>query len=307
MHERAAHAAVGHRAARPGARAWRAFAAMVLALALATFACADVPVPQLHAHVTDTTGTLTGAQVAQLEQRLDALEKRKGSQLMILILPTTQPEDIGSFSLKVAERNRIGRAQPDDGLLLLVAKDDRKARIEVGYGLEGVVTDAIASRVIREYLAPHFRENDYAGGLDAASAMLVKLVDGEPLPPPMSAQDEGASDGGDTWMFALFIGFLVGSFGAATRLKPKLLRRIGAGAVAATGAMLLLGAGVGLVLAGVVAFLVAGAAGSPGGRYVSGGSPGWGGGGWGGGSSGGGGGWSGGGGGFGGGGASGGW
>jgi uncharacterized protein len=266
-------------------------------------------VPKLTAHVTDLTGTLTPAQVAQLEARLVALEQRKGSQVLILMLPTTQPEAIEPFALKVAEHNRIGRAEVDDGLLLLVAKDDRKARIEVGYGLEGVVTDALASRVIREYLAPKFRANDYAGGLDEASAVLEKLVDGEPLPPPMAAAAD--EEGDPSWMFAIFIGFFVGIFAAGTRLKPVPLRRIGAGAVAAAGAAALLGMGGYLLISAIIAFLISGAKGS-GGRYIG---PGVGGGGWGGGGfggggggfGGGGGGWSGGGGGFGGGGASGGW
>jgi uncharacterized protein len=277
----------------------------LLALAVvAPRAQADVPVPTLHAHVTDLTGTLDAAARQRLEQRLTALETRKGAQLVILMLPTTQPETVEQFSLKVAEQNRIGRGKVDDGLLLLVAKDDHKARIEVGYGLEGVVTDAIASRIIREYLAPAFRKNDYAGGLDEASAALVKLVDGEPLPPPLAAQDEGRKSG-DLWFFGLFIGLVIGSMAAGTGITPKLLRRLGAGGVAAAIAAVVFGLGVPLLVAAAVAFLFAGSRGSSGGGpYVGSGGWGSGGGGW---SSGGGGGFSGGGGSFGGGGASGGW
>jgi uncharacterized protein len=287
----------------PRAAAW--LVALWLALLAPAIALADVAVPTLKAHVTDLTGTLSADQTARLEARLAALERRKGSQFLILMLPTTQPETIEEFSLKVAEHNRIGRAKVDDGLLLLVAKDDRKARIEVGYGLEGVVTDALSSRVIREYLAPKFRANDYAGGLDDASAMLEKLVDGEPLPAPMAAQDEG--QGEPPWFFAIFIGLFVGLFAAGTRLRPVPVRRLGAGAVAAFVAARVMGVGVSLAVAAIVAFLMSGAKGT-GGRYigpgVGGGGGGWGGGGFGGG---GGGGFSGGGGGFGGGGASGGW
>ena len=289
------------------ARRLAACMVLVVSALLAGPACA-VAVPKLTAHVTDLTGTLPPERVAALEQRLAALEQRKGSQFLVLVLPTTQPETIEQFSLRVAEQNRIGREEADDGLLLLVAKDDRKARIEVGYGLEGVVTDAISSRVIREYLAPRFREGDYAGGLDEATAVLEKLVDGEPLPPPMAAQDSGDADSSP--FLPIVIGLFVGVFAAGTRLRPVALRRLGAGGVAAAGAFLLLGSVGALAIAGIVAFLLSGARAVAGGRYI--GHGGYGGGGFGGGFGGGGGGfggggWSGGGGGFGGGGASGGW
>lgn len=283
--------------------------AVVASALLAGPALAAVPVPKLAAHVTDLTGTLPPDRVAALEQRLAALEQRKGSQFLVLVVPTTQPETIEQFSLRVAENNRIGREDADDGLLLLVATDDRKARIEVGYGLEGVVTDAIASRVIREYLAPRFRAGDYAGGLDEATAVLEKLVDGEPLPPPMAAHDTGEAD--PSFLFPIVIGLFVGMFAAGTRLRPVVLRRLGAGGVAAAGAYFLLGSLGALAIAGVVAFLLSGARAVAGGRYIGHGGfggGGFGGGGFGGGGGGfGGGGWSGGGGGFGGGGASGGW
>jgi len=288
-------------------RPWRAaLAAAWLACLAPAVALAAVDVPTLAAHVTDRTGTLAAADIARLEQRLVALEQRKGSQVAILLVATTQPETIEGYALEVAEKTRLGRAEPDDGLLLLVAKDDRKARLEVGRGLEGAIPDAIASRIIREYLAPKFREDDYAGGLEDAVVQIEKLIDGEPLPPPMEA-GRASDDGG--LAPALLIGFFVGVFAASTRLRPKVLRMVGAGGVAAVAVLVLLGAGFGLVVAAVVAAIVSMVAG--GGRYIGhGGGGGWGGGGfggggWGGGS--GGGGWSGGGGSFGGGGASGGW
>jgi uncharacterized protein len=276
-------------------------------LALAPVASAEVPAPKLAQHVTDLTRTLSAEEVAALEARLAALEARKGSQLAILLVPTTQPETIEQFALRVAEANALGREGPDDGLLLLVAKDDRRARIEVGRGLEGAIPDAIASRVIREYLGPKFREGDYAGGLSDATAVLEKLVDGEPLPAPLAEEHEGGEGG--AFPVALVIGFFVGVFAAGTRLKPKLVRMGGAGVVAGIIAFAVLGLGAGVVLAPVVAALVSAVAGTRG-RYIGhgGGFPvGYGGGGWGGGMGGGGGGWSGGGGSFGGGGASGGW
>ena len=269
---------------------------------------AAAPAPMaLRQHVTDLTGTLNSAELSQLESQLAALEQRKGAQLAVLVVPTTGDEPIEQYALAVAEKTKLGRKDPDDGLLLLVAKDDHRARIEVGYGLEGAVTDALASRIIREYLAPKFRANDYYGGLQDAVAMLVKLVDGEPLPAPMAPGPEGQAS--SPLLFAAMVGLFVGLFAGATRVRPVFLRRIGAGGAAAAIAMLLLGLGtIGLVSA-VIAFLLSGGGG---GRFGSGrgswgtfpmGGGGWGGGGFGGG----GGGWSGGGGGFGGGGASGGW
>lgn len=280
-----------------------ALIALALACSWAWPATAQVAVPALHAHVTDLTGTLTAAQTQALETRLAALEKRKGSQFLILMVPSTQPQAIEEFSLAVAEKNGIGRKKVDDGLLLLVAKDDRKARIEVGYGLEGAIPDAIASRVIREYLAPHFRQNDYAGGLDEASAVLEKLIDGEQLPAPMADETSGEPP---NEFFAVFIGLFIGLFARGFGFKPVTLRRIGAGGLAALVVWWLFSVGAAVAIAAVVAFLFSGA-GS--GRFGS-GRGGWGsfpsgGGGWSSGSSGGG--WSGGGGSFGGGGASGGW
>lgn len=285
-------------------RTWLLLAALLLCLAGAP-AWSAATVPVLNRHVTDQTGTLTPEQVAQLEARLVALEQKKGSQVAVLMVATTGDQSLEGYSLAVAEAAQLGRAKTDDGLLLLVAKDDRKARIEVGYGLEGVVTDALSSRVIREYLAPKFRANDYFGGISDAVGVLSTLVEGEPLPAPMAAEP-GAS-GSPNLMLAAFVGFFIGMLASGTRLKPVLLRRLGAGGIAAGIAWFVLAAGFTSLVAALVAFLVSSAGG---GRFGSGrghwGSFPAGGGGWGG-SSGGGGGWSGGGGSFGGGGASGGW
>jgi uncharacterized protein len=278
--------------------------ACCFALLATASAAAQAEVPVLHAHVTDLTGTLTAEQTQALEARLSALEQRKGSQFLILMVATTGSQPIEEYSLAVAEKNRIGRSKTDDGLLLLVAKDDHKARIEVGYGLEGAIPDAIASRVIAEYLAPHFRQNDYAGGLTEASAVLEKLIDGEQLPPPMASADGRQSL--PPIAIAVFIGLFIGSFSRVFSIVPVTLRRIGAAGIAAFAAWLIFSIGLSAAVAAFVAFLFAGASsgrfGSGGGNWgsFSGGGGGWGG-------SSGGGGWSGGGGSFGGGGASGGW
>ena len=168
-----------------------------------------LPVPPLTARVTDTTGTLTAAQKAALEAKLEGFERTKGAQVAVLMVPTTQPEDIAQYSIRVAEAWKLGRAQPDDGALLLVAKDDRRLRIEVGYGLEGVLPDAIASRIIRETIAPRLQQGDYYGGIDAGVDRLLAVIRGEALPPPEDRwQGEGAKDRGAQLLPMLFFGVI---------------------------------------------------------------------------------------------------
>jgi uncharacterized protein len=274
--------------------------------------------PPLDSPVVDTTGTLDAASKQQLEQQALALQQRKGSQLQILLVATTQPESIEQYTQRVFDQWKLGRKGVDDAVLLVVAKDDRAVRIQPGYGLEGAIPDITAGRVIREYLAPKFRQGDYAGGLIDATAQLVKLIDGEPLPEPMTRQgSEGSEGGGEGWLFALFAAFIVAQVarGIFGRLPAGLRGLLGGGA---SGAVAWLLSSVLLVggLGAVIGFLVGLISGGGGGRYAR--DRGWGGfgngpwigtgggGGWGGGSMGGGG-WSGGGGMSGGGGASGSW
>ncbi len=162
-----------------------------------------VAVPALSGQVLDLTNTLSAEQKKKLVDQLAALESSKGSQVAVLILPTTQPETIAEFSLRVAEAWKIGRgkvADPlakgaakrvDDGVLLVVAKNDRKIRIEVGYGLEGAIPDALAKRIITDLIAPKFREGDFAGGIENGVASLVKLIQGEALPAPPEVWQDG--------------------------------------------------------------------------------------------------------------------
>ena len=267
--------------------------ALGITLALcALLVWAQVAVPQLLRRVTDLTATLDTAQVAALEARLAAFEAQKGSQIAVLIVPSTAPEDIAQFGIRVAETWKVGRARVDDGVILIVAKEDRTLRLEVGYGLEGAIPDAVAKRVIAEIIVPHFRDGDYAGGIDAGVTQLMRLIEGEALPPPAtmgSAPDEGS-------FMLLIVGGLVVGWGLSL-----LMSRPAAGGLAA------LGSGVaGAILLGltpllfiIVVFVFAGVAGGfrHGGGWSSGGGS-WGGGG---------GSWGGGGGGFGGGGASGRW
>ena len=287
------------------------FAALLAFAVLLGAARAEVPVPPLKARVTDLTGTLSAQQKAELESSIAAYEARRGSQLAVLMLPTTQPEEIAQYSIRVAEAWKIGRKGVDDGLLLVVAKDDRRLRIEVGYGLEGVIPDSVARRVIDERITPRFREGDFFAGVRDGVNQLIKLAEGEKLPPPQAAPARDPSPPVNL-LEAAFVGFMFAVI-AGTFLRPMFGRFLGSLVVAAgLGVLgwLLYKIAVG-VLAAVLGFLIsfinvgAGRGGpfSSGGRSWGGGS----GGSWGGGSSGGGS-WSGGGGGsFGGGGSSGSW
>ena len=275
------------------ARAALGFILLLFALS----AWAQVAVPELSRRVTDLTATLSADQVAALESKLAAFEAQQGSQIAVLMVPTTQPEDIAQFGIRVAEKWKIGRTKIDDGVILIVASDDRTLRLEVGYGLEGAIPDAIAKRVIAETITPYFKAGDYYGGIDAGVQQLMRLIEGEQLPPP-----SGTGGSGDDGSFViLIIGGIVAGW-----LLSMLMSRPAAGGIAAlgsgaVGAMLL---GFTPVLLFIAVFVFAGVASGfrRGGGWSSGGG---GGGGFGGG--GGGGSWGGGGGGFGGGGASGSW
>jgi uncharacterized protein len=164
-------------------RAARLGAGLILLFGFA-FADAEVAVPPLSARVTDLTGTLSGGAVARIESQLADLEAKKGSQIVVLIVPTTQPEEIEQYGIRVAEAWKPGRKGIDDGAILLVAKDDRRVRIEVGQGLEGALPDAIANRIISETITPHFKQGDYDGGVEAGVAQMISVVNGEPLPQP---------------------------------------------------------------------------------------------------------------------------
>jgi uncharacterized protein len=145
---------------------------------------AEVAVPPLKARVTDLTHTLSASQAQALESRLGDFERSKGSQIAVLMLPSTQPETIEEYSIRVAEAWKIGRARADDGVILIVAKNDRKLRVEVGRGLEGAIPDAVAKRVVSDVITPHFREGDFYGGIAAGTDALMKVIEGESLPAP---------------------------------------------------------------------------------------------------------------------------
>jgi uncharacterized protein len=286
----------------------RRFAAGVVACLAAILASADVAVPPLTARVVDLTGTLSGGAVNRIETRLADFEAKKGSQIAVLMVPTTHPEEIEQYGIRVAEQWKLGRKGIDDGAILLVAKDDRRARIEVGYGLEGALPDAIVKRIIDETITPHFKLGDYDGGVEAGVEQIISVVNGEPLPAPDEKWEHRGGIG--NLLPFLLVAVFVAS-GVLRAMFGRLFGSIATGGLAGGIAWLLshvLFVGVG---AGALAFLFAMLLGST--RAWSAGGGGWGGGiggglgGFGGGFGGGGGGFSGGGGGFGGGGASGSW
>lgn len=223
----------------------------LIALLLALFpllAAADVvPVPPLTARVTDTTGMLTDSQRAELESRLAAFEARKGAQIAVLIVPSTGDETIEQYSIRVAEAWKIGRSAVDDGAILLIARDDRKLRIEVGYGLEGALPDVTAKRIIRDIITPPFRAGDYNAGISAGIDAMIAVVDGEALPEPAAQRGASSSAGSELpplGVLAIVVGVLVGfAVRAATNR------------VAGGGSALLVSGLVGIALVGVAAAL----------------------------------------------------
>jgi uncharacterized protein len=205
------------------------------------YTAAEIAVPPLKARVTDLTATLTSDQRAALEQKLVALEARKGSQVAVLLVPTTQPETVEQYAIRVFDQWKLGRKGTDDGVLLLVAKNDRKLRIEVGYGLEGAIPDAIARRVVDEDIVPLFKQGNFYGGISAGTDRVSKLIEGESMPPPRRTAAPGSGWNTET----LFIGFII--LAMASQLLHSLLGRF-------------LGAGVAGVAAGIVGYVLAGLA-----------------------------------------------
>jgi len=242
---------VTHRGA--AARAFRALLAAAT-LCWSVVAGAQVPVPALTGRVVDQTGTLSPAQQATLDQTLAAFEARKGTQIAVLIVPTTAPEEIEQFSIRVADQWKLGRKKVDDGAILIVAKDDRTTRIEVGYGLEGVLTDLASHRIVDEVILPRFKSQDFYGGITAGVDQIIHVVDGEPLPEPSRSTGAGT---GELGRFIPVVFIL--AIGAGSVLRSLLGRFPGAlvtgGAVAAIAWFVIGGWSIAL-LAGGIALVV---------------------------------------------------
>ena len=266
-------------------------------------------VPPLHARVTDLTGTLSASERQALEEKLADWEARTTNQLAVLIVPTTKPEPIEQYAIRVAEAWKIGQKGKDNGAILLIAKDDKQIRLEVGYGFEGVLTDLTSRRIIAETIAPLFSKGQFAAGINAGIDRIISVIgEGKPLP-EAEPRRRAPSHGFDIGTLALILLVAVPAIGAILR---RILGNVGGSVVGAgiVGGAAWLFAGSLLIaaIAAIVALIVIsfsgfGGRGGPG-LWIPGGGGGFGGGGFGGG---GGGGFSGGGGSFGGGGASGGW
>lgn len=230
---------------------------LALLLCWACAALALVAVPPLTGRVVDQTGTLSTGDISSLTQTLQDLEARKGSQIAVLIVPTTDGEAIEQFSLRVAEAWKIGRKKIDDGALLVVAKNDRRLRIEVGYGLEGALTDATTKRIIDEDITPKFKAGDFGGGVAAGVDKMVRIVNGEKLPEPEPPhwQDSGSFNPEDLFnpfllIPALFLG------GLLRGLLGRLLGSVTAGALTALIAWFLVGSVVVALVVGAIASFV---------------------------------------------------
>lgn len=265
-----------------------------------------VAIPKLEKRVTDQTATLSSAEEGRIEARLKEFEAKKGAQIAVLIVATTQPETIFDYAVRVTDAWKLGRKGVDDGVLFIVAKNDRKLQILTGRGTQGVLTDAASKRIISEIVAPKFRSGDFAGGIEDGVVKIIDVLQGEALPPPQKKRV--AAEGinyQSLLMLGVFAAVLVGPL-----LRSLLGRFLGAsatGGVAGAAAWWLAGGMLFPVVAGVIMFFVVLLMGAM--NFSRGGLGGWSTGGFGGGSSGGssGGGFSGGGGGFDGGGASGDW
>jgi len=230
-----------------------ALVAALLALA-ALSARAQVAVPPASARVTDLSGTLSGQAVNRLESKLAAFEAKKGSQILVLIVPTTEPEDIEQYGIRVFDAWKPGRKGVDDGAILLVAKNDHRVRIEVGRGLEGALTDVTVGHIISDTIAPHFKLSDYDGGVEAGIEQILAVVSGEPLPEP---DKKWESHGGLSNGLPLLLLVAVVASGILRSIFGRLLGSLLTGGVVGGAAWVLshvLIVGVG---AGVVGFLFA--------------------------------------------------
>ncbi len=217
-----------------------------------------LPVPPLTAHVIDTTATLSSAQQQALDTKLQAFEATSGAQVVVLVVPTTLPEDIAGYANRVANTWKIGRKEIGDGLLLIVAKNDRQLRIEVAKTLEGAIPDLAAKRVIDQAITPLFKQGDFAGGLDAGVNQLVALIKGEALPAPPTGGENRRINGGFQWMdLAVFLFFAVAIGGSmAQRVFGTKLGSVLTGGAAGVLVMVMTSSVVVAVLAALAAMVV---------------------------------------------------
>lgn len=226
---------------------------LTLALCWSLNIQAQIAVPTLSGRVTDETATLSVEQKAALEQTLQTFEARKGTQIAVLMVPTTAPESIEQYALRVAEQWKLGRKKVDDGAVLVVAKADRALRIEVGYGLEGALNDATSERIISEIIAPRFKQGDFYGGLTAGVDQIIRVANGEPLPAPADRPVQGTV-GIVQYLPVIFIlALIVG--GVLRAMLGRLPGALVTGAAVAVIAWLFVGVITSSLIAGVIALL----------------------------------------------------
>ena len=247
-----------------GMTRWR-FALWLLALAMLAPSPAAkptdglVPVPPLQSRLTDLTGTLSADQQTGLEQSLRACEARKGTQIAALMVPTTEPEEIEQYALRVVEQWKLGRKKVDDGALLLIARVDRTLRIEVGYGIEGPLNDATAKRIVSDVIAPRLKEGDYFGGVSTGIDQMIRVVDGEALPTPKpGALGSGLGSVGQNIGQLLPLLFVVALVvgGVLRAVLGRIPGALATGGVLALAGWLLGGAAIAVVIGGGIAFLI---------------------------------------------------
>lgn len=230
------------------------YASLLVCAFWSPLSAAQVAVPPLTGHVIDQTGTLTAEQKAALEQTLTAFEARKGSQLAVLMVASSAPEEIEQYALRVAEQWKLGRKKVDDGAILVIAKNDRAMRIEVGYGLEGALNDLTSKRIISETILPRFKKQDFYGGITAGVEQVIRVVDGEPLPAPASPSSQGI---GDVQQYAPMLFILALAVGGVLRATlGKVPGSLVTGGVVAVIAWFVVGAISMALVAGVIALLV---------------------------------------------------
>src|SRR5947207_7684149 len=226
------------------------------------------PIPTMHARVTDLTNTLSPADQQAIEAKLPAWESDTGNQMVVLIVPSTKPEPIEAYSIRVAEAWKIGRKGQDNGVLFLIAKDDRKLRLEVGYGLEGVLTDATSRRIIAETVTPFFRQNQFAAGINAGVERVISVVGkGEPLPAVKEQQKArrgfGGFDFGTLLIILLVVVPVIG--GILARIFGKILGSTVGGGVVGAAAWIIGGSLLVALFAAIVGFVIMQLFGSTGG------------------------------------------
>lgn len=249
----------------------RAFATLLLLVAaIPSIASAQAlqPIPSLERRVTDSADILAADQEAALEEKLAVFEARKGAQIAVLTVASTAPEEIEQYSIRVVDAWKLGRKGVDDGALLIIAVEDRALRIEVGRGLEGVLTDLTSNRIIDETITPLFRGGDYAAGIDAGVDRMISIVDGEPLPEPEQSW-QGREGGGFEDIIGLVFVLAIVLSAVLRKILGRTLGAVSTGGVLGALGLMVTGA-LGLaLLAGVVGFVVALAGGVPTGRFAS--------------------------------------